>query len=56
MRAPSRLLRETKGVAAIEYALVASLISLAVIGGYSALGSRIHFYYGNIDNRLSEHM
>lgn len=56
MKASFNLLRDRRGVAAIEYALVASLISIAAIGGYSALGGKLQSYYGSIDNKLSEHM
>lgn len=56
MKAPFRVLRDKRGVAAIEYALVASLISLAAIGGYSTLGSKVHSYFDSIDNAVSQHM
>ncbi len=56
MKAPFRLSRDTRGVAAIEYALVASLISLAAIGGYSTLGSKVHSYFDSIDTALAQHM
>ncbi|MBL1404473.1 MAG: Flp family type IVb pilin [Rhizobiales bacterium] len=32
-------LKDTKGAAAIEYALIASLVSIVVVGGFVALGS-----------------
>jgi Flp pilus assembly pilin Flp len=52
----SRLGRDSRGVAAIEYALVAALISIAAVAGYGTLGSKIHAQYANIDNRMAEHM
>ena len=34
----AKLARDTRGATAIEYALIASLIVLAMVGGFSLLG------------------
>ena len=51
-----KLLHGTRGVAAIEYALVAALISIAAFVGYATLGTKIQAQFGNIDNQLGQHM
>jgi pilus assembly protein Flp/PilA len=47
-----RILRCEKGANAIEYALVASLISIAALGAFQALGGAITTMYGNVSNKL----
>ena len=42
-----RLLLDTKGAPAIEYALVAALIAVAAIVGYQRLGSEIQNSFSN---------
>ena len=37
-----RFLRDNKGATAIEYAMIAAGISVAVIGGVTALGSNVN--------------
>jgi Flp pilus assembly pilin Flp len=51
-----KLVRDTRGVGAIEYALVASLISIAAISGYSTLGARLQVYYSTIQQAVSTHL
>jgi pilus assembly protein Flp/PilA len=41
-----------RGATAIEYALVASLISIAALVAFQTLGDRIDLMYGNVSNRL----
>ena len=41
-----------KGATAIEYALVASLISIAALGAFEALGGKIDLMYGNVSNKM----
>lgn len=48
-----KLLRDNRGVGAIEYALVASLISLAAITGYSSLGTKVNSSFSNVSGTLS---
>lgn len=47
-----RIIRCQKGANAIEYALVASLISIAALGAMSALGSKIDTMFNNVSNKL----
>lgn len=53
MRNLVRLLKDRRGVGAIEYALVASLISVAALAGYQALGSKVESSYSNVDQTLA---
>lgn len=46
------ILRCQRGANAIEYALVASLISIAAIVGMQNLGSKITTMYQNVSNNL----
>ena len=52
MRGLTRLLRCERGANAIEYALVATLISIAAIAAFNNLGSKIDTMYNNVSNHL----
>ena len=52
MRRLTKIVRCERGANAIEYALVASLISIAAIFGMQALGSKIDTMYNNVSNHL----
>lgn len=52
MRGLARLLRCERGANAIEYALVATLISIAAIAAFNNLGSKIDAMYTNVSNQL----
>ena len=52
MRAITRLLRCERGANAIEYALVATLISIAAIGAFHSLGNKIDAMYNNVSSQL----
>lgn len=52
MRRLTRILRCEKGANAIEYALVASLISIAGIGAFHLLGDAIDIMYMNVSNKM----
>jgi pilus assembly protein Flp/PilA len=41
-----------RGATAIEYALVASLISIAALAAFQTLGDQIDLMYGNVSNKL----
>jgi Flp pilus assembly pilin Flp len=41
-----------KGATAIEYALVASLISIAGLAAFQLLGDNITTMYGNVSNKM----
>jgi pilus assembly protein Flp/PilA len=47
-----RLLRDKRGANAIEYALVAGLISIAAVAAFQNLGSGITNMYENVSNKL----
>ncbi len=52
MRWLLRILRSPKGGTAIEYALVASLISIAAIGAMHGLGNSVDNMFNNVSNHL----
>ena len=47
-----RLLRDEKGATAIEYALIAALISLACIIAFQSLGLNLSNIFYNISNAM----
>jgi pilus assembly protein Flp/PilA len=49
----TKLLRSVRGASAIEYALVASLISIAGIVAMEHLGSKIDIMYNNVSNHMN---
>lgn len=53
MRKFLQLLRDKRGIGAIEYSLIASLISVAALGAYQELGKGVEGQYVEIDNSLS---
>ncbi len=46
------LLRDTRGVSAVEYAMIASLISVAAITAFQTLGGKVENKYERVENRL----
>ena len=48
----NEILRCEKGANAIEYALVASLISIAALAAFHQLGDAIDTMYGNVSNKM----
>lgn len=48
-----RYLSEESGATAIEYALLAGLIALVIIGSVGALGTRVDKLFGSIKSGLS---
>jgi Flp pilus assembly pilin Flp len=49
----SKLLHDKRGVGAIEYALVAGMISLAAYSGYCDLGSKLKQHYDKVDTAIT---
>ena len=47
-----QILRDRCGATAIEYAVVASLISVAAIAGFHALGNNLKSTYNNVSNNV----
>lgn len=52
MAALTKLFRCRCGATAIEYALVASLISIAAIGAMNGLGDKVDTIFNNVGNHL----
>ena len=52
MRHLFKLLRDTRGVGAIEYVLVASLISVAAIAAYGELGVSVNGQWTEVESSL----
>jgi pilus assembly protein Flp/PilA len=52
MKLVSRFLKNESGATAIEYGLIAALISVAIIGGATALGTGLNTLFTNIDGQL----
>ena len=42
-----KIIRDNRGATAIEYALIASLISVAAIAGYESLGEKVQSSFNN---------
>lgn len=52
MRVSTAVFQCKKGGAAIEYALVASLIAIAAIGGMKTLSNAVDTMFNNVSNHL----
>jgi len=53
MTLASRFLKDESAATAIEYGLIASLIAIAAIGAFRAVGSNLVFTFGDVANNLS---
>ncbi|MCJ8507752.1 Flp family type IVb pilin [Rhizobium lemnae] len=49
----ARFVKEESGATAIEYGLIAALISVALIAGASTLGNNLNNTFQNISNKMS---
>lgn len=47
-----KFLKDEDGATAIEYGLIAALISVAAIGAMTALGTQLGTLFGNIQSNL----
>lgn len=47
-----RLMKEEEGATAIEYGLIAALISVAAIGAMTALGGQLSTLFGSVTTSL----
>jgi pilus assembly protein Flp/PilA len=54
MSAIWKLIRDNRGVGAIEYALVASLISVAAVAAFDNLGGEVRQKYEHVDSKLGD--
>ena len=52
MKFVTRFLKDESGATAIEYGLIAALISVAIIGGVSAVGTEVDATFDKIENGL----
>ncbi|KQZ50487.1 hypothetical protein ASD54_09645 [Rhizobium sp. Root149] len=50
----ARFVKEESGATAIEYGLIAALISVALIAGASALGNKLNNQFTNISTYLDK--
>lgn len=48
-----RLLKDRRGATAIEYGLIAALISVALITGASTLGGKLNTQFNNLAGKLN---
>ncbi|KQM30248.1 Flp family type IVb pilin [Agrobacterium cavarae] len=48
----ARFLKDESGATAIEYGLIAALISVAIITGATAVGSKLDLLFTSIKNKL----
>lgn len=51
----ARFMKDESGATAIEYGLIAALISVALIVGATALGSQINTNFNNLATTLGNH-
>jgi pilus assembly protein Flp/PilA len=49
----SRFLKDESGATAIEYGLIAALISVALIAGASSLGNSLSNTFGNLSKTMN---
>jgi pilus assembly protein Flp/PilA len=47
-----KLIQNEKGATAIEYGLLAALISVAAIGAMTGVGTKLNSTFGNVSNAL----
>lgn len=47
-----RLLVSNRGATAIEYALIAAMIALAIIGAMKGVGTKLNTTFNNVSNKL----
>jgi len=52
MRRLTKIILCEKGANAIEYALIASLISIAALGAFQLLGDKLVTTYSNVSNKM----
>ncbi len=49
----TRFLKDESGATAIEYGLIAALISVAIIGGASTVGTKLNQFFKDLASRIS---
>lgn len=53
MKFINKLLRDEAGATAIEYGLIAALISIAAVGAMSTLGTTLSTTFGTVSTKMS---
>lgn len=53
MRLLLKIIRDTRGVGAIEYVLVASLISVAAIAAFDELGGSVNEHWSEVESSMA---
>ena len=48
-----KLMRDTRGATAIEYALIASLISIAAISGFASVGGKVKASFTTVETKIA---
>ena len=48
-----KLIRDEEGATAIEYGLIAALISVAAIGAMQGIGNKLNTTFNNVSNSLN---
>ena len=48
----ARFVKDQSGATAIEYGLIAALVSIAIIGGLTQLGSKLSSNFNNVSAQL----
>ena len=56
MRGILKLLSDERGVGTIEYALIASLISIAAVSAMANLGTGVEQKYSDVDTAVADSM
>ena len=51
-----KIIADSRGATAIEYAPIASLISVAAIAGFHSLGGKVESSYADIEENLDNHL
>ena len=48
----ARFVKDQSGATAIEYGLIAALVSIAIIGALTTLGTKLAANFGNVSGQL----
>ena len=56
MKRIAGLFTDQRGVGTIEYALIASLISIAAIAGYGSVGSKVDSSFSNTQDAIASNI
>jgi pilus assembly protein Flp/PilA len=52
MRKVLKLIRDSRGVTAIEYAMIASLISVAALGAFQHMGNQVNAKFESVNSAM----